>query len=206
MLAKQYWRMIKQPNSLLVKTFKAKYYPKTHHSWIGKNLIGKHNTIISQGRWLVGRGCNIPLSHPVRYESNSQKLSELVFVNKTVSELIDTTSNTWKLEVVRKLYQYPLGEVILKIPLPKTGEGQDKILWSCSNSGDYQVKKAYEHLHQEFMETNQHQNRNSDIPKEIWNLVWKVKLPIKINTFIWKLLHESIPINLKLIERGIPTS
>ena len=47
-----------------------------------------------------------------------------------MSELIDTTSNTWKLEVVRKLYQYPLGEEILKIPLPKTGEGQDKILWS----------------------------------------------------------------------------
>ena len=123
-----------------------------------------------------------------------------------MSELIDTTSNTWKPEGVRKLYQYPLGEEILKIPLPKTEEGQDKILWSFSNSGDYQLEKAYEHLHQEFMETNQHQNRNSDIPKEIWNLVWKLKLPIKINTFIWKLLHESIPINLKLIERGIPTS
>lgn len=35
-----------------------------------------------------------------------------------------------------------------------------------------------------------HQNRNWDIPKEILNLVWKGKLPIKINTSIWKLLHE----------------
>lgn len=79
---------------------------------------------------MVGRGCNIPLSHPLWQESNSQKLSELGLVNKTLSKLIDTTSNTWKLEVVRKLYQYPLGEEILKITLPKTGEGQDKILWS----------------------------------------------------------------------------
>lgn len=30
MLSKQYWRMMQQTNSLLVKTFKAKYYPKTH--------------------------------------------------------------------------------------------------------------------------------------------------------------------------------
>ena len=47
MLSKQYWRIIQHPNSLLARTYKAKYHPtcsiqehstKPHHSWYWRNI------------------------------------------------------------------------------------------------------------------------------------------------------------------------
>ena len=37
-------------------------------------------------------------------------------------------------------------------------------------------------------------------------LIWKVKLPLKILTFIWKTLHDNLPVFANLNKRGIPTS
>ena len=36
--------------------------------------------------------------------------------------------------------------------------------------------------------------------------MWKVKLPMKIITFIWKLLHHSLLVLTNLIRRGIQTA
>lgn len=49
------------------------------------------------------------------------------------------------------------------------------------------------------------QNRNHDFPQEVWTLIWKVKLPVKIITFVWKVLHDSIPVIPTLKNIGIPT-
>ena len=126
--------------------------------------------------------------------------------NKDVADLVDSSSYNWNHELVRKLYHYPLSEDILQIPLAKTDGGQDRIIWKHSNSGDFQVKKAYDLLHKDYRDSNPTQFRSTDLPKETWPLVWKVKLPVKISTFIWKLLHDCLPVKLNLTNRGIPTN
>ena len=69
MLAKQYWRMVHNPNSLLAQTFKPKYFPRTsildcnpkpHHSWIWKNNISQKNSPLGDSRWVVARGLKSP--------------------------------------------------------------------------------------------------------------------------------------------------
>lgn len=68
MLTKQYWKMVYNPNSLLTKTFKSKYFPRTsildcnpksHHSWKWKNIISEKNTPLSDSKWIVGKGSEI---------------------------------------------------------------------------------------------------------------------------------------------------
>jgi len=44
-----------------------------------------------------------------------------------------------------------------------------------------------------------------DIPKPVWKSLWKVNLPMKIITFIWKLLHDSLLVLTNLIRKGIQT-
>ena len=71
LLAKQYWRLINNPQSLLAWTFKAKYHhreslqahkPKAHHSWVWINIVQQGDPILREGRWLVGNGFDIPLT------------------------------------------------------------------------------------------------------------------------------------------------
>ena len=70
MLAKQYWRISQNLNSLVARTFKAKYFPrgsiqdcspKPHQSWVWRNIIKFDNPKLKEGRWWVGKGNNIPL-------------------------------------------------------------------------------------------------------------------------------------------------
>ena len=55
MIAKQYWRIQNYPNSLMAKTFKAKYFPtsslqnykpKPHHSWTWRNIATSHHSTL----------------------------------------------------------------------------------------------------------------------------------------------------------------
>lgn len=52
------------------------------------------------------------------------------------------------------------------------------------------------------MENNPNLERHLDIHNDIWTVLWKVKLPLKVLTFVWKRLHDCLPVKLKLANRG----
>ena len=204
MLAKQYWRMVHNPNSLLAKTFKPKYFPRTsildcnpkpHHSWIWKNNISQKNSPLGDSRWLVGKGYEIPINHPAWSPIADPNSFGSSFSVGHVSDLIDSNTNTWKADLLRKLYPHHTAMEILQLPLPKTDAGMDKLVWKHSTTGEYKVKKAYDML--------SGTPHRSAVPKAVWSTIWKLKLPMKIFTFIWKLLHNGLQVKSILNIRGI---
>lgn len=46
-------------------------------------------------------------------------------------------------------------------------------------------------------------HRSFGITNDVWERIWRVKLPLKILNFIWKLLHDSLPVFEFLVNRGI---
>ena len=92
---------------------------------------------------------------------------------------------------------------ILHLPLHRTDGNKDELLWRHSPSGDYRVKKAYQMIHQNDQTSITPNERPFGIPLYVWKLVWKVKLPMKILDFIWKLLHDSLPVFSILTSRVI---
>ena len=91
------------------------------------------------------------------------------------------------------------------MPLPRTDGNQDRLLWKHSESGEYKVKKAYQIIQQSTCSSVISSERPFGIPHHCWKIIWKVKLPMKILNFIWKLLHESLPVLTVLNNRGIVT-
>ena len=101
MLAKQFWRIHHNPHSLVAKTFKAKYFPrssildctpKPHQSWFWRNIIKHDNKKLRECRWWVGNGSNIPLSHPAWY--SSRNLHNPNLTTGTVADLIDQNTSS----------------------------------------------------------------------------------------------------------------
>lgn len=103
-----------------------------------------------------------------------------------------------------QLYERQDYEAILSLPIPKfhSTTTWDCLIWPHSITGNYQVKKAYELLHQMHNLNNNSQlsvqNRTTQ-----WKTLWRIKLPFKILTFTWKILHSSIPVRAELSKRGI---
>lgn len=136
MVAKQFWRISHNPQSLMVRAFKAKYFPrcsihecspKPHHSRIWRGIINKKNPKLKEGRWWIGKGFDIPLTHPAWYPCPSQNLSNPNLQTKTVADLINHKNGTWKYDLVRKIYPYPISEDIMSNAISRTGSVSDKL-------------------------------------------------------------------------------
>ena len=89
------------------------------------------------------------------------------------------------------------------MPISKTGCFNDKLLWKNSSSGDFQVHKAYSLLLEDFQASCSNSRPSVSIPKAVWRLIWRVKLPMKIGTYVWKMLHDCLITFLNLNSRWI---
>jgi hypothetical protein len=121
----------------------------------------------------------------------------------TVADLIDHRTATWKTHLIYQLYENQDADQILSITLPvvENNAAPDKLVWPHSLNGEYQVRKAYEILTQQDTASRLHPSSNSQT--NIWKLLWKTKLPHKILTFTWKLLHHALPTKAELNSRGV---
>ena len=106
------------------------------------------------------------------------------------------------MDLVRSPYPFPQALKILQIPISKANFVPDKLLWRFSKNGDYQVKKAYELLTRDASIHSRYLQANMGW----WRTFWKIKVPLKISTFIWKLLHNCHPTLLNLHARGISST
>ena len=75
-------------------------------------------------------------------------LADNHLIDGTVADLIDPNSRTWRFDLVKKLYHFPVCMEICQLPLPRTDGNQDRLLWKHSGSGEYKVKKAYQIIQQ----------------------------------------------------------
>ena len=106
---KQYWRINQNPNSLLARTYKAKYFPncalqdctpKPHHSWFWKNIIKQDNPKLREGKWRIGNGFTVPLNHQNWISSPHLNLDHPSLPTGTVGDLIDLNSTSWRANLV----------------------------------------------------------------------------------------------------------
>lgn len=144
LVAKQFWRINHNPQSLIARALKAKYFPrcsihnctpKPHHSWISRGIINQRNPKLKEGRWGIGKGSDISLTHQAWYPCSTQNLNNPNVQTKTVADLINHSTGTWKPDLVRAMYPYPISEEIMSNPILKTGTVFDKLFWKFSNSG-----------------------------------------------------------------------
>ena len=186
LLAKQYWRIQKSPNSLLAKTYKAKYFPRTtlqdykpksHQSWIWRNLANPSHNLLRKGRWKIGDGHYIPLTHPNWFRCSNHKLIRNNLLGGSVADLINQDTRTWNQTILKKLYHPNICNEIMHIPIPKSSGLEDKLLWKHSTSGEYRVNKAYSLIQQDGLSAMGH---HRDLRHWVWKLLWKIDLPYKI--------------------------
>lgn len=204
MLAKQYWRIQQSPNSLLVKTCKAKYFPRTtlqdykpksHHSWVWRNLANPSHDLLKEGRRKIGDGHHIPLTHPDWFRCSNHNLIRNNLLGGSAADLINQDSRTWNQTLLKKLYHPNISNKIMQIPISRATGLEDKLLWKHSTSGDYRVNKAYSLIQQDGLSAMGHHR--------VWKLLWKIDIPYRIVSFIWKILHGSLSVFEILKKRGI---
>lgn len=217
MLSKQVWRLLCNPESLCARILKAKYYPnqsileagpKKGSSFTWQSIFAGIQTFKRGCIWRVGNGDSIDIWRdpwvPTSPDRKVMTPRGNIVITK-VSELIDPQLGQWDEDLVRSLFTHVDAARIFNIPLSLNGF-DDFVAWHYNRNKMFSVRSAYhvEWRHQ-FGNSYQYMASSSRGSNPIWQKVWKISVPGKVKTFVWKVLHGAIPVKSVLVNRHIGT-
>ncbi|XP_030497624.2 uncharacterized protein LOC115713283 [Cannabis sativa] len=157
MLAKQGWRFLTHPNSLVSRIYKACYFP--HDDYLSADL-GRNPSFVWRSIWqaqslvrlgarrTIGNGLTVSILHQpwLPHSTNPYVTSSHVgLIGHTVSSLFSVDAGTWDIELVQDMFNHRDADLNLSIPLSFSASG-DFWSWSGEHSGLFSVKSAYRML------------------------------------------------------------
>lgn len=212
LLAKQGWRFLTNPNSLVSKFYKEKYFPNeifldaqlgTNPSYIWKSIMASKELLQQSTRKRVGDGRAtriwgdkwLPLSpHYIR----SPKPYGCWY--SWVCQLIEPLTNNWNLILLQELFTQQTVQQIMAIPRPHE-ETSDSWVWIPNKDGVFTVKSGYH------VATNIRRGMPPDAISEenrqYWRALWSVMLPSKIKIFLWRLCRDVLPVLTRLRDKRV---
>jgi hypothetical protein len=214
LLAKQFWRLWKTPNSLVAQLMRAKYHPdcsilkaplskKPSFAW---RSIQSASGLIRDGLiWRIGNGEKVRIWQDkwIPRPSTFKIQSPPVILNSmaTVGELIDKESKEWNKSLLENIFSEEESKLILALPISQTGQ-EDIQLWRGTSTGAFTVRSAY-HFHKERDLIGQAGGSVQYNSEEVWKNIWGMRSPNAEKNFLWCACHDILPTREKLYMRKI---
>lgn len=203
LLAKQYWRMISNPETFWASILKGLYFPNgsgldakkgASPSWLWSSLMEGKDLLDKGLRWNVGNGEKIQFwgDHwiPSWEEGKIFSRTPTDCVWDRVSDFIDKPAMTWNEGKLRSCVSNEETEAILKIPISITGS-EDKIIWKHNKSGKFTVKSGYHQAYDAKARRKvQRPSSSRCIPRKVWTKLWSTPTIPKVRHFIWRIVRN----------------
>ncbi|XP_050207383.1 uncharacterized protein LOC126656807 [Mercurialis annua] len=209
LLAKQGWKLLTQPDSLISKVFKGKYYPTGsfiqagnhwNGSWAWKSFLKGREVLVKGIRWQVGNGNEIDVRHdpwlPTHFPFKVNYIANIPQYLARVSDFIVPILFCWNRTLVQSSFLSHDADAILALPVSATGTN-DKLVWNETKTGKFTVGSAYHLAHSMFSIQTAAGNPFDPGPMNsvIWKQLWKLSIPQQVKIFIWKALNNGLASN-----------
>jgi hypothetical protein len=214
LLAKQGWRIIQNPDSLVGRIFKEKYFrhvdfmksnlgPNPSYAW---RSIWNAIPLLKKGLiWRVGDGNSIKIwgdkwvPNPISYEVQSP--IRFFDQDARVSRLIDEATKWWNIELVSDIFNREEATAICTLGICP-GRQKDKLIWAGTKNGCFSVRSAY-HLAKSYGEAEVGSCSNGDKEKVFWNMIWRIPVSRVVQHFLWKACNNILPTKENLYKKRI---
>ncbi|XP_031106167.1 uncharacterized protein LOC116010798 [Ipomoea triloba] len=202
LLVKQGWRLITNPDSLVSKIFKARYFPQGNflQAVIGSNPSYCWRSILAAQDILI-RGCGIRIgdgkstnifNHPWLPDTTNPFVTTNFADSQVfdrVAELIDPATSDWNIQLINEYFNSRDVRLISQIPVSMNHS--DQWFWMKDLKGLYSVRNGYRELYGEAMQPDSCNFKS-------WNQLWRLKIPPKIKNFIWRCARNILPVKTVL--------
>ncbi|XP_019188892.1 PREDICTED: uncharacterized protein LOC109183161 [Ipomoea nil] len=194
MLSKQALRLLTNTDSLVSRIYKARYYPKdifseaylgNNPSYCWRSIMVAKNLICSGVRRRVGNGKSTLIWEHLwlQDEQNPMIQTEMPpqLAGARVERLIDQDTGSWD--------QHILTDIFLPVDIPKilkiriSPNYDDMWYWYGDLNCCYSVKNGYRCI------IGNYEN-NNDGAFNNWTTLWKLKIPPKWKTFLWRAISD----------------
>nr|KYP76960.1 hypothetical protein KK1_021223 [Cajanus cajan] len=194
MLGKHGWKFLTNQDAIVTCVFKAKYFPRG--DFLGANLghnpsftwrsIHASQVVVRGGmRWCIGNGlCIKPWVDPLLRQQG--KPSSRVYEEIRIADLIDFENDTWKFDLINRIFNQHDIDAIKDIPLLQLDEA-DTFMWNLNRKGSYSVKSAYYLIMESLL-----CNFISRVPGD-WKKLWALPISHNMKILLWRLLRDCLP-------------
>lgn len=223
LLAKQGWRFLTNPDSLIAQVFKARYFSNgdflnaqlgSRPSAVWRGIWTAREYLIKGLRYRVGTGNAIAIwADPwIPDDGNFKVITPKPFHSGfpyAVSDLIDPTTRTWNHELVTAHLWEVDRNRILRIPIC-AANSRDRLVWHYTKNGAFSVSSCYHMIFSESSPTHTISDnvavQSSGASPINWNLIWNLNIPPKVRMFLWRAVLDILPHRAELFRRKIASS
>ncbi|GAU18320.1 hypothetical protein TSUD_202090 [Trifolium subterraneum] len=183
MVAKQVWHIVQNPNSLVAKLIKARYFPRSslfeallgyNPSFAWHSMCQAREILFLGCRWQIGSGDNIRVMHDLWLRGSANRWVPSPqpggVYQLSVRDLLHENYKAWNIVKVRNLFSRDVAEKILETPLV---------------SSVREIKCDKYHV------------------MGNWNGIWKAQAPHKARHLLWRLCRGCLPTRSRLLERRV---
>lgn len=209
LLGKHVWNFVNNPQSLVARIYKARYFPNDHvfharrgggDSFIWSGIWQAKENLKDGFRWVLGNGEDIHA-----FSDPWLRLKEGFQVDQThennnredkVSDFFLAGTKRWDEVKIRETFNQTDAQLILSTRIPQNNI-RDRVAWSKSTNGCYSVKTGYKHWKDCFADCFRPPSSTG------WNKLWRVGLPHKIRMFLWRFCRNNVPVRKLLRGKGV---
>ncbi|KAK6164048.1 hypothetical protein DH2020_000912 [Rehmannia glutinosa] len=212
LLAKQCWRLMQDENSLLAKSLKARYFPNTsclnapigyNPSYAWRSIVAGRKVVLKGLRWNIGNGIKVRIWEdpwiPDRPHFRTNKNIQSDRAGKLVADLINWETKSWNFTLLHEWFCTEDIKAIKTIPIRRP-DCQDRIVWHYTKNGSYTVKSGYQ-IAKVLADMEEGVPSTSRERNKIWSWLWHLRVPPKVQTFLWRCIHGALPTSSNLMRR-----
>jgi ribonuclease HI len=214
LLAKQCWRLLKSPDSLVARIIKAKYYSNgslmmaklgSKPSFAWRSIFGARELLEEGLMWRIGNGKNVKIwgdkwiPKPISYTAHSAP--RMLDPDSKVSDLINWEAGGWNHNLLGALFSEEEKEAIYTVPICSINQ-PDIQIWRGTTSGEFSVRSAY-HLGKEIEKRNEPESSNKVKENAVWKILWNMDVPNAEKNFFWRACNNLLPTKENLMKKRV---
>ncbi|KAL0445036.1 UNVERIFIED_CONTAM: putative mitochondrial protein [Sesamum latifolium] len=210
LLAKQLWRLLSRPDSLVSQVLKAKYFPRSHllearlgarPSYTWRSIWVALDLFRADCCWRIGTGHAVNIwqdpwiPRTPSFRIITPQPSNCPWMN--VSNLLLTSTREWNEVVISALFWPEDRDYILQIPLSFSSV-PDLLIWHYSPNGIFSVRSAY---HLALSLDSPAGSSTGRWNSRVWRALWQAYIPNKAKVFMWRAIQNILPTASNLAKR-----
>ncbi|XP_048595626.1 uncharacterized protein LOC125577794 [Brassica napus] len=214
LLAKQLWRLVQFPDSLVGGVLKGRYYRLTSPlrvnsascpSYVWTSISAARKLLLLGIRQKVHSGYEVKVWEdpwiPTIPARPDVPVAPVMHPNMRVSDLIDQVGKEWDVGLLEN-YVNPEDIPLIRSLAISSSHRRDTFCWSYTRNGQYSVKSGYWVAQNLLKMAEAHEILEPSITK-LQAFAWKLKAPTKICHLIWQLLTGHVAVTRNLVRRNM---
>lgn len=203
LLAKQSWRLLTDPKSLVARIFKAKYYPQgtvldatagSNPSYVWRSILTGRDLLKEGVAKRIGNGRQTKIwAVPWLHDRRNPKLDTPLcnqYGDYSVSALMLPDGMGWNVDLLKSIFCPEDVQRIVKTLVNR--EVEDEWYWRHELRGCYSVRSGYR---------LQSLTQPSSSNFSAWGKIWKLGVTPKIRNLLWRCAKDILPVRTNLRKR-----